>query len=128
MKWIKSKAFFLLLVVLFFSSLASLSAELCDQGWDHSLLEAQDQELAIIFEELETTINEQEKKITSLETSQKGSEVIINEQAISLKEAEKSWQAEKNRQTGRIIIGTGIGALTGWFLYWFFDHIIPLLE
>lgn len=121
--WKNSRRSVLLSVVLFcLFSAWSWGAE-CSEGWDHAEREAEDQELEIILTTLDETIKAQKTKINALENSQARSGATINEQAISLKEAERSWQAEKKATTFKVIAGGGIGFLVGWFIYWLLDNL-----
>ncbi len=125
MRWGSSKQSVLLLAALFcLFSATSWGAE-CSEGWDHSEREAEDEVLTTILMQLRTTTSEQETKISELETSQKGSEAIISEQATSLTKASKSLKDERAATLGKVLGAGGIGFLVGWFIYWIVDLLIP---
>ncbi len=123
MKCLKSKRFFLLLVVFFFSlSAISLQAEVCSENWDHALREAEDEILGTIFDQQQTIMSEQETKIVELEKSQVVSDQIINRQSILLKEAEIYYRKERIELV--VIAGSagiGIGVLILIILEAIFD-------
>jgi len=105
MKCQKSKLFCISLVAFLFLSVASYS-EVCYSDQDH-------QELTIIFDGLETTINEQATKISEQAISIEASDLIINEQAISLKGVERSLVEEREAQLAKLIGWTAGGIAAG---------------
>ncbi len=120
---LKSRAFCLSLVVLFFLCSGTSWAAVCSEGVDHEEQERDLDELAMILEQLGTINEQQATQIDELEKQQENSDLETSEVVNYLDAAENSWEDERNAMTFKIIASGGIGVLLGGFIYWLVEAL-----